>query len=256
MRAPRHAPGGSLLRGPTMQGSNPRSAGPTCCTALRTGNWGNNPRERGADEVAELAHPPALEQPPRARGRRGARDRRHRTQGATPASAGPTTSRTLSPSRTRSNPRERGADSTGRAPVFSMAEQLPRARGRRRGQAHPAPAAGATSASAGPTCFDQIVSPRTSSNPRERGADDAESTTLPCMPEQPPRARGRRATRWTGGRQPGATPASAGPTIVSWADRSGAGSNPRERGADALAKLAPNAREEQPPRARGRYRQG
>ncbi len=252
MRAPRHAPGGSLLRGPTMQGSNPRSAGPTCCTALRTGNWGNNPRERGADGRHHSATWWWQEQPPRARGRRAALEPLGDELGATPASAGPTPVPTPSTSPPRSNPRERGADAKSAINAVIDLEQPPRARGRRPSGRAWDRSRRATPASAGPTACTSSTTASARSNPRECGADSAALRMNGVLAEQPPRARGRLHVRAGLAELGGATPASAGPTGWGrhWVRRHG--SNPHERGADLAHELAEPEQPEQPPRARGR----
>ncbi len=131
-------------------------------------------------------------------------------------------------------------------------EQPPRARGRLTFQGGFRADSGATPASAGPTEGPDPPTGTGRSNPRERGADADRAAPSPASNEQPPRARGRlvdRPFRFAARR---ATPASAGPTSRRRGPGTGAGSNPRERGADVMRRMVSSSASEQPPRARGR----
>ncbi len=192
------------------------------------------------------------EQPPRARGRAGSRYLRVVVERATPASAGPSPCRWPRGVRPTSNPRERGAESSPQPRPPLSREQPPRARGRVHDVLDVDPGPGATPASAGPRRFSVTTTAPVASNPRERGAECRTANSRAMSVEQPPRARGRDRLHLHQRRQPGATPASAGPSDEPPCYACNGRSNPRERGAEITTQLGLRWTREQPPRARGR----
>ena len=171
--------------------ATPASAGTTRCRGGCVRAGGSYPRERGDDERMAPTSTRYRELPPRARGRPRRGLLGAGVPGATPASAGTTSRRTVICMIRRSYRRERGDDLEERAADDADRELPPRARGRRRRPCVHPDRAGATPASAGTTWDKQLRDSAGTSYPRERG-DDVVWTVFPDFSlELPPRARGR-----------------------------------------------------------------
>ena len=111
-------------------GNTPACAGKSCVRSVRSRRSRKYPRVRGEERSIMRMFAPALEIPPRARGRARRTPDNSVSTGNTPACAGKSGAASQSHARLRKYPRVRGEEINSRVTGILGAEIPPRARGR------------------------------------------------------------------------------------------------------------------------------
>ena len=214
------------LRGLWRRGTTPACAGKTHLDFMFHILRRDYPRVRGEDPTWPPAPWWTGGLPPRARGRRRAKEDTGSHVRTTPACAGKTAKILPNAFPLRDYPRVRGEDRVTKRLWPNRQGLPPRARGRPRTRRTAREAWGTTPACAGKTPPCRTRKPGRRDYPRVRGEDPEAALEEFVIQGLPPRARGRRCRRCRSCRFSGTTPACAGKTGQAQGAASLAGTTP------------------------------
>ena len=239
-----------------MRRNTPAYAGKTLIPRLRIASAQKHPRVCGEDYGMLFAIVPALETPPRMRGRRFRGCLFRYSRGNTPAYAGKTPREGTRAGTLQKHPRVCGEDLSSVLRWRLYQETPPRMRGRRAVVYSILCACRNTPAYAGKTSQSRTSTSCGQKHPRVCGEDQGLRPRPEPVSKTPPRMRGRPEDKSEKDTRARNTPAYAGKTRRMNDNLAGSWKHPRVCGEDPLINIIPKSSLETPPRMRGRQAGG